>query len=163
MSESRATAGDRPNILVLCMDQWDAHMRLPDAVRLPAMRRLESQGVSFDRQYCTVPICTPSRATMWTGVHAKQTGLWDNTNFAWIGELSQEDKGDIHTYCTTEGLRNKCECPLSLHRRPLRPRRWRYSAGKPGRTRGAAAGAAFSSQPRTPDRRIPAGSPDRRR
>ena len=34
---------------------------------LPAMERLEAQGVSFDRQYCTVPICTPSRATMWTG------------------------------------------------------------------------------------------------
>src|SRR3954471_4931419 len=82
--------GRKPNILVLCMDQWDAHMQLPDAVKLPAMRRLEAQGVSFDRQYCTVAICTPSRATMWTGVHAKQTGLWDNTNFAWIGELSSE-------------------------------------------------------------------------
>ena len=27
---------------------------------------------------------------MWTGVHAKNTGLWDNTNFAWIEELSSE-------------------------------------------------------------------------
>ncbi|KAA2211412.1 sulfatase-like hydrolase/transferase [Pseudoroseomonas oryzae] len=78
-----------PNILVLCMDQWQTHMQVPDAVRLPALRRLEAQGVSFDRQYCTAPMCTPSRATMWTGVHAKQTGLWDNTNFAWIGELSR--------------------------------------------------------------------------
>ena len=80
----------RPNILVLCMDQWQTHMQVPDAVEFPAMRRLEAQGVSFDRQYCTVPICTPSRATMWTGVHARHTGLWDNTNFAWIGELSQD-------------------------------------------------------------------------
>lgn len=78
---------ERPNILVLCMDQWDAHMQLPEAVSLPALRRLEAEGVSFDRQYCTVPICTPSRASMWTGVHAKQTGLWDNTNYAWIDEL----------------------------------------------------------------------------
>jgi arylsulfatase len=81
---------DRPNILILCMDQWQTHMHVPEAVRLPAMERLEAQGVSFDRQYCTVPICTPSRATMWTGVHAKHTGLWDNTNFAWITELSSE-------------------------------------------------------------------------
>jgi arylsulfatase A-like enzyme len=79
----------RPNILILCIDQWQTHMQLPDAVQFPAMQRLEAQGVSFDRQYCTVPICTPSRATMWTGVHAKHTGLWDNTNFAWIGELSR--------------------------------------------------------------------------
>jgi arylsulfatase A-like enzyme len=80
----------RPNFLILCMDQWDTHMQVPDSVRFPAMERLEAEGVSFDRQYCTVPICTPSRATMWTGVHAKHTGLWDNTNFAWTDELSSE-------------------------------------------------------------------------
>jgi arylsulfatase A-like enzyme len=80
----------RPNILVLCMDQWQTHMQVPDAVRAPAMQRLEARGVSFDRQYCTAPMCTPSRATMWTGMHAKHTGLWDNTNFAWIGELSHD-------------------------------------------------------------------------
>jgi arylsulfatase A-like enzyme len=80
----------RPNILILCIDQWDRHMKVPREVQFPALRRLEAQGVSFDRQYCTVPICTPSRASMWTGVHAKKTGLWDNTNFAWIHELSSE-------------------------------------------------------------------------
>jgi len=79
-----------PNILILCMDQWQTHMRLPPEVRFPAMERLEAEGVSFDRHYCTVPVCTPSRATMWTGVHAKHTGLWDNTNFAWIDELSSD-------------------------------------------------------------------------
>lgn len=80
----------RSNFLILCMDQWDTHMELPDEVSLPALERLEAEGVSFDRQYCTVPICTPSRSTMWTGVHAARTGLWDNTNFAWIDELSPE-------------------------------------------------------------------------
>jgi arylsulfatase len=72
------------------MDQWDAHMQVPEEVEFPAMERLEAQGVSFDRQYCTVPICTPSRATMWTGVHAIHTELWDNTNFAWIEELTSQ-------------------------------------------------------------------------
>ena len=87
---TNARGSNRPNILILCMDQWQTHMQVPDAVEFPAMRRLEAQGVSFDRHYCTVPICTPSRATMWTGVHAAHTGLWDNTNFAWIDELSQD-------------------------------------------------------------------------
>ena len=91
MARSDSTAGTRqPNFLILCMDQWQTHMEVPEAVRFPAMERLEAQGVSFDRQYCTVPICTPSRASMWTGVHARHTGLWDNTNFAWITELSAE-------------------------------------------------------------------------
>lgn len=81
---------EQPNILILCMDQWDAHMKLPSEVRFPALERLQAQGVTFERQYCTVPICTPSRASMWTGMHAKETGLWDNTNFAWIHELSSD-------------------------------------------------------------------------
>jgi arylsulfatase len=85
--------GQQPNILILCMDQWQTHMELPDDVRFPATERLEAEGVSFDRQYCTVPICTPSRSTMWSGVHAVHTGLWDNTNFAWIEEMS----GDVPT------------------------------------------------------------------
>src|SRR4051794_15223401 len=72
-NESNARGTNRPNILILCMDQWQTHMQVPDDVPFPAMQRLEAQGVSFDRQYCTVPICTPSRATMWTGVHAGLT------------------------------------------------------------------------------------------
>ncbi len=89
-NESNESHSNRPNILILCMDQWDAHMQVPEEVEFPAMERLEAQGVSFDRQYCTVPICTPSRATMWTGVHAIHTELWDNTNFAWIEELTSQ-------------------------------------------------------------------------
>lgn len=81
---------ERPNILVLCMDQWDVHMDLPPGVDLPAIQRLMGAGVSLDNQYCSVPQCTPSRATMWTGQHAKDVGLWDNTNFAWIDVLSPE-------------------------------------------------------------------------
>jgi arylsulfatase len=79
-----------PNLLVLCIDQWQTHMRLPDGVCFPAMERLTERGVSFDHQYCTVPVCTPSRAAMWTGVHALHTGLWDNTNYAWIDELRHD-------------------------------------------------------------------------
>jgi arylsulfatase A-like enzyme len=81
---------ERPNILVLCMDQWDVHMDLPAGVELPAIQRLVGAGVSLANQYCSVPQCTPSRATMWTGQHAKNVGLWDNTNFAWTDVLDQD-------------------------------------------------------------------------
>lgn len=83
-----ATAPSRPNVLVLCIDQWDMHMDLPDGVELPTLRRLEEHGVTLERHYCTVPICTPSRTTMWTGQHAKKVGMWDNTNFPWIDSMS---------------------------------------------------------------------------
>lgn len=80
----------RPNILILCIDQWDTHMDLPGDVRFPALERLEAQGVSFDNHYCTIPICTPSRATMWTGLHANLTGAFENTNYGWIEGLSPD-------------------------------------------------------------------------
>lgn len=90
MKQDETGLPKQPNFLVVCIDQWQRHMEIPDGVQFPALERLEAQGVTFDRHYCTVAICTPSRATMWTGVHAKKTGLWDNTNFAWIDELSSD-------------------------------------------------------------------------
>jgi arylsulfatase A-like enzyme len=118
-SESNSDRAKRPNILILCMDQWDTHMDVPQDVEFPAMERLEAQGVSFDRQYCTVPICTPSRASMWTGVHAVHTGLWDNTNFAWIEELTAELPTIGHMlreqgyYTAFKGKWHLSEVPLS--------------------------------------------------
>ena len=102
------------------MDQWETHMQLPEDVHFPAMERLEAQGVSFDRQYCTVPICTPSRATMWTGVHAKHTGLWDNTNFAWIDELSSEISRPLATCCASRATTPPSRASGTV-------RRWRRS------------------------------------
>jgi arylsulfatase len=67
-------------------------MELPEDVHFPAMERLEAQGVSFDHHYCTVPICTPSRATMWTGLHANKTGVYENTNYGWIEGMSPDVK-----------------------------------------------------------------------
>jgi arylsulfatase len=65
-------------------------MELPEDVHFSAMERLEAQGVSFDHHYCTVPICTPSRATMWTGLHANKTGVYENTNYGWIEGMSPD-------------------------------------------------------------------------
>lgn len=80
----------RPNVLIMCIDQWDMHMDLPDGVELPTLRRLQDLGVTLDSHYCTVPICTPSRTTMWTGQHAKTVGMWDNTNFPWVTSMSPD-------------------------------------------------------------------------
>ena len=80
----------QPNILILCMDQWDMRMELPDDVELPALQSLMDKGVTLDQHYCKVPQCTPSRTAMWTGQHAKTLGTWDNTDFAWIKPLTPD-------------------------------------------------------------------------
>lgn len=69
---------------MLVEDQWQTRMELPKDAPLDAWDRIKSQGVTFDNAYCTVPICTPSRATMWTGQHALNIDMWDNTNNAWL-------------------------------------------------------------------------------
>lgn len=85
-----SATSEKPNILVICIDQWDVHMELPPEVELPNVRRLQSLGVTLEKQYCTTPICTPSRSTMWTGQHATKTGMWNNTGFAWINDMSTD-------------------------------------------------------------------------
>ena len=54
------TAGDgQPNILVLCMDQWDVHMDLPPGVDLPAIQRLVGAGVQSANEAVEIPSDQP--------------------------------------------------------------------------------------------------------
>jgi arylsulfatase len=75
---------ERPNILVLMTDQqrydslgcYDAEF-----AHTPNLDRLASEGVLFERCYVNNPICTPSRASMFTGKHLPGHGvyrLYDN-------------------------------------------------------------------------------------
>jgi choline-sulfatase len=68
----------RPNILWICADDFT-----PDAcgtygshvVRTPHLDRLASQGIRFDRAYCTCPLSTPSRQSFWTGRYPRSIGV----------------------------------------------------------------------------------------
>ena len=61
---------DRPNILFVFTDQQSATAMScagnPD-LRTPAMDSLAAEGVRFDLGYCSQPLCTPSRASMFSG------------------------------------------------------------------------------------------------
>lgn len=50
----------------------------------PHMDRISSEGVRFENAYCTAPLCTPSRASMFTGLMPQQTCAW--RNFVPMGE-----------------------------------------------------------------------------
>jgi len=65
-------ADDRPNILLILTDQQQGamlgcagHPRL----RTPAMDRLAAEGSRFARAFCTSPQCSPSRASIMTGLY----------------------------------------------------------------------------------------------
>jgi len=67
----------RPNILWLLTDQQSA-LAMSCAgnsdLRTPAMDRLAAGGVRFERAYCTQPLCTPARASLFTGLMPRDCG-----------------------------------------------------------------------------------------
>lgn len=77
----------RYNVLFIVSDQEYAHQAMPEGVSLPNHERLKAAGVTFDNHQVTTTVCTPSRSVMLTGQHTPHTGMWDNTNMAWISEM----------------------------------------------------------------------------
>ena len=71
-------ADERPNILLITSDQqhFSTLGVVNDRIRTPVLDRLASQGTRFERCYCPNPTCTPTRASMITGLYPSQHGAW---------------------------------------------------------------------------------------
>ena len=71
---------DAPNILLVMADQMaPAHLPIfGGAARAPFMQALASDGVVFDSAYCASPLCSPSRASLMTGLLPSRTRVYDN-------------------------------------------------------------------------------------
>ncbi len=90
----------RPNILVLVADDaaWDDSTAYGNPrVRTPNIQGLADSGVAFTRAFVTSPQCSPSRASMLTGLYPHQTGAED------LHEPLPEDKTILPTYLREEG------------------------------------------------------------
>ena len=72
---------DRPNLLLVLDDQERQPMHTP-ALCLPNRERLKPAGVEFTNAYCTYPLCSPSRATIFTGRYPHEVGILTNVDFA---------------------------------------------------------------------------------
>jgi arylsulfatase A-like enzyme len=72
---------DRPNILLVITDQQTAFamscMGNRD-IKTPAMDGLAERGTLFELAYCAQPLCTPSRASMFTGMMPHECGVTKN-------------------------------------------------------------------------------------
>lgn len=79
------------NLLFIGVDQLRWDMVGPDKfqpVHTPNLDHLMASGVSFSRTYATCPLCTPSRASMFTGDYAFKHGM--GTNCDMYHALSKE-------------------------------------------------------------------------
>lgn len=68
----------KPNILLITTDQqhFSALGVVNDAIKTPNLDRLCAQGTRFDKAYCPSPVCTPSRASIITGLYPSHHGAW---------------------------------------------------------------------------------------
>lgn len=78
---SDAHAGERPNILLIVVDDlnhWVGHLGRNVQAKTPNIDRLARRGVAFSNAHCAAPVCNPSRAAMFSGKRPSTSGVYDN-------------------------------------------------------------------------------------
>ncbi len=70
-----------PNILLITTDEQNARacgFAGDPVIQTPNMDRLAAEGTVFSRAYTPQPLCTPARASVWTGQHVTTHGVNGN-------------------------------------------------------------------------------------
>ncbi len=76
-----APSADRPNILMIAVDDWNnwvAALGGHPQVKTPNLDRLAARGVLFADAHTAAPICNPSRAALMLGRWPSVTGVYGN-------------------------------------------------------------------------------------
>lgn len=76
-----AAASRRPNVILIIGDDhaWTDYGFMGNAdVRTPHIDRLAAEGLTYTRGYVTTALCSPSLATLLTGLHPHQHGITGN-------------------------------------------------------------------------------------
>lgn len=71
---------DHPNVLLILSDDqgaWAMGCAGNDEIRTPNLDGLAAQGIRFSRFFCTSPVCSPARASLFTGELPSQHGVHD--------------------------------------------------------------------------------------
>ena len=66
----------KPNIVFILTDDQDKHLDSMDYMK-SVQKHLVAEGTSFERHYCTVALCCPSRVNLLTGRLAHNTKVTD--------------------------------------------------------------------------------------
>ena len=70
----------RPNVLMICIDDlndWTGFLGGHPEVRTPHLDALAQRGRSFANAHCAVPVCSPSRICVMSGVAATTHGSYE--------------------------------------------------------------------------------------
>ena len=82
MSDIRARDGRKLNVLMVLTDQEQSLASWPKGLleKLPAHRELLERGLLVENYHVQTTPCSPSRSTIFTGLHTQQTGVYLNTD-----------------------------------------------------------------------------------
>src|SRR5699024_3576693 len=74
------TKQKKPNIVFILSDDqgaWAMGCAGNDEMRTPNLDRLAASGIRFENFFCNSPVCSPSRASLFTGKMPSQHGVHD--------------------------------------------------------------------------------------
>jgi len=94
-----AVAAGRTNVLLIMTDDqgaWSLGCYGNPEARTPNVDRLAAEGVRMTQAFATIPVCSPSRATFYTGRIPSQHGIHD-----WI---KHENDGPRARYCIPDEI-----------------------------------------------------------
>jgi len=75
----------RPNVLLICSDQWPGSLlgcAGHPAVKTPTLDQLAQNGVYFPNAYSECPVCVPARRSLMTGLPPHEHGMLENSQKA---------------------------------------------------------------------------------
>lgn len=111
----------KQNILLISADQMrsDAIGYINKNIKTPILDELSENGAVFTNSFCTSPVCTPSRASLFTGRYPMNTGAWN------IGTSLKEEEITLADHLKKEGYFNVAVG--KMHFRPqLKNLNWEY-------------------------------------